>query len=241
MVQEEHVLELLSAYALGCLDKAEAAQVEAHLVECETCRAELQAYRDIVDILPLAMTESKPPSSLKAEIMQRAREIKKASDAPQREPWWERVTRFLRQGAPAWGLVSLVLILVLGANNLLLWQRVTRLEKINQAQLLTVPLKGTEASPGASGIIVISMDGEHGTLVVDGLTNLDDSHQYQLWLINDGQRTDGGVFSVGKRGYGYMYVSSPEPLASYSAFGITIEPTGGSPGPTGEKVLGGEL
>ncbi|RJQ80137.1 MAG: anti-sigma factor [Desulfobacteraceae bacterium] len=32
---------------------------------------------------------------------------------------------------------------------------------------------------------------------------------------------------------------SPRPLNSYRTFGITIEPRGGSPGPTGSKVLGG--
>jgi anti-sigma-K factor RskA len=32
-----------------------------------------------------------------------------------------------------------------------------------------------------------------------------------------------------------------EPLLKFQAFGITVEPTGGSPGPTGEKVMGGEL
>jgi anti-sigma-K factor RskA len=105
----------------------------------------------------------------------------------------------------------------------------------------TVALNGTEVVPNASGLIVISLDGEHGTLVVDGLPPLDGSHQYQLWLIDDGQRQSGGVFSVDQEGYGALWVSSPEPLSDYSAVGITIEPAGGSPGPTGDKVMGGSL
>jgi anti-sigma-K factor RskA len=90
-------------------------------------------------------------------------------------------------------------------------------------------------------MLVVSQDGEHGTLVVDGLPALDEMSQYQLWLIRDEQRTNGGIFSVDEEGYGNLWVSSPEPLLSYSAFGITVEPAGGSPGPTGVKVLGGEL
>ncbi len=75
--------------------------------------------------------------------------------------------------------------------------------------------------------------------MVDHLPVLDpDELQYQLWLIQDGQRTSGAVFSVNKYGYGSVWVSSPEPLSSYSDFGISIEPAGGSPGPTGDKVLG---
>ena len=54
MASEEHVFDLLSAYALDCLDAVENAQVDAHLAGCELCRAELQTYRDIVEVLPLA-------------------------------------------------------------------------------------------------------------------------------------------------------------------------------------------
>ena len=60
-------------------------------------------------------------------------------------------------------------------------------------------------------------------------------------IIRDGQRASGGVFAVNDEGYGVLEVSSPDPLASYSAFGVTIEPEGGSPGPTGDKVLDGGL
>ncbi|MCJ7660988.1 MAG: anti-sigma factor, partial [Anaerolineales bacterium] len=108
-------------------------------------------------------------------------------------------------------------------------------------ELTTVAMVATDYTPEATGTLVISMDGEYGVLVVDALPILDESQQYQLWLIYDGQRASGGVFSVNDEGYGSLSVSSEKPLSSYPAFGITIEPAGGSPGPTGEKVLGGEL
>jgi len=104
-----------------------------------------------------------------------------------------------------------------------------------------VTLLGTEIEPQASGLIVISRDGRHGTLVVDDLPALDETREYQLWLIRDGQRISGGVFSVSTDGYANQWIGAPEPLTAYSSFGVTIEPTGGSPGPTGEKVLGGEF
>ncbi len=46
---------------------------------------------------------------------------------------------------------------------------------------------------------------------------------------------------VSAEGYGSLSVESPKHLISYSQFGITIVPAGGSPGPTGEKVLGGQF
>jgi anti-sigma-K factor RskA len=99
----------------------------------------------------------------------------------------------------------------------------------------------TDAAPKATGKLLISMDGEYGTLVVDGLPPLDAGHQYQLWLIRDGQRTSGGLLTVNAHGYGVLEISAPEPLVRYPSLGVTIEPMGGSPGPTGEKVLGGDL
>jgi anti-sigma-K factor RskA len=147
----------------------------------------------------------------------------------------------MRASAPAWGIASLLLIFILGLSNLFLWGRLNEIERVSQSVILSIPLQGTDATPQAVGMLVVSQDGEHGTLVVDGLPALDEMSQYQLWLIRDEQRTNGGIFSVDEEGYGNLWVSSPEPLLSYSAFGITVEPAGGSPGPTGVKVLGGEL
>ena len=101
-----------------------------------------------------------------------------------------------------------------------------------------IAMVGTGAAPASAGTLVVDSEGEYGTLVVEGLPALDQDHQYQVWLIRDGQRTSGGVFSVSPEGYGALMLSSPEPLSSYPAFGVTIEPEGGSPGPTGDKVLG---
>jgi anti-sigma-K factor RskA len=36
-----------------------------------------------------------------------------------------------------------------------------------------------------------------------------------------------------------MWVYTTHPLVDYQQFGVTVEPLGGSPAPTGNKVLGG--
>ena len=233
---EGHVIDLLPAYALGCLDKEDDLLVAEHLAACKSCRLEMDSYARLVADLPFAMRESDPPPDLKEKILRRAR----AADLPAAGP--SRPSLWFRLGAtPAWSLLSLVLVLVLGASNLLLWGRLNSFETRGPAGLMTIHLQGTDAAPNATGLLVISLDGTHGTMVVDQLPALGEASQYQLWLIRDGNRTSGGVFSVDAKGYKSVYVASPEPLVSYSAFGVTIEPAGGSPGPTGEKVLGGEL
>ena len=131
-------------------------------------------------------------------------------------------------------------MVALASSNLFLWQRLSRLESTQSAQWVQVAMASTNEAPGASGTLVISPDGVHGTLVVNGLPALDAAHAYQLWLILDGKRTSGGIFTVSADGYNAMVVDSGSPLSMYNAFGVTIEPAGGSPGPTGAKVLGGE-
>ncbi len=240
MPVEVHVSELLPAYALDILDESEAKMVASHLAGCEDCRAELRAYRQVVEDLPLAMVQVDPPAGLKDKILQQAASSKKPESARSSTNWWKEFKTRLLPATPVWGVVSLVLIVLLGASNFVLWQRLNQVETEHN-RLATVPLMGTDLTPAATGMLVISADGEHGTLVVDGLPVLDASQQYQLWLIKDGQRTSGGVFSVDEEGYGSLWISSTEPLVSYQGVGITIEPEGGSPAPTGERVLGGEL
>jgi anti-sigma-K factor RskA len=238
---EEHVFDLLPGYALDCLDPEEKEQVSVHLDTCARCRHELQTYAAVVGQLPMAVSEHQPPPGLKAKIMQ---EVKSAQPNAQELPgpgWWQRFTGAFRLSTPAWGLAGLVVILVLAASNLFLWQRLNKLESTGEHALITVALNGTDAAPQATGLLIISDDGAQGTMIVDGLPDLGQAQQYQLWLIQDGKRTSGGVFSVDSQGYGRLMIASPAPLNSYSAFGVTIEPAGGSPGPTGSKVLGGEL
>lgn len=239
---DEHVIELLPAYALDCLEAGQISQVADHLATCEICRAELRGCQSVSDRLGLAAPAAEPRPDIKKQLMKRIQaSARPAGGQTGKLLGLQRMGEWMRKAAPVWSLASLVLVAILLASNLLLWRQVNQLRMSDQAAMRVIALDHTQAAPGATGLIVISMDGEHGTLVVDRLPVLEEKWQYQLWLIKDGQRTSGGVFSVGEDGYGSVWVKAPEPLASYPAFGVTVEPAGGSPGPTGEKVLGGEL
>lgn len=64
----EHVIDLLSAYALNCLETDELAQVTAHLADCPTCRAELQAYQQLTGDLALAAPDAAPSPALRQKL-----------------------------------------------------------------------------------------------------------------------------------------------------------------------------
>lgn len=242
MENNVHVFEMIPAYVLDCLEGEEAQAVEAHLASCTECQAELSSYRELAGQMAYAVPQVDPPPGVKVALMARLEtRIHSGPSRPVRKSWWQSLQESYMRLSPAWAIASLVLVGFLVVSNLFLWDQLRELRASRDVPMTVVALNGTEFAPESSGTIVISRDGFYGTLVVDHLPILDESHQYQLWLIRDGQRTNGGVFSVSDHGYGSIEIESPDPLGSYGSFGVTIEPAGGSPGPTGEKVLGGEL
>lgn len=65
--------------------------------------------------------------------------------------------------------------------------------------------------------------------------------KYQLWLMKNGQRSSGGLFSVDTSGMGLLVIPLEDSLDTYDAVGITPEPATGSPGPTSPPIVRGEL
>ena len=235
-----HVLELLPAYAIGSLDSEEAHRVEEHLLSCWICRNESNAFQAVVGQLSFSAPVAVPSADLRERLMQRIHAAlpKEQEHAPQKSParsFWERLL-------PAWGLASLFLIVALAGSSVVLWQRVSHLEFMTApGGMRAVPLTAPDESSSATGFVLISPDGDAGALAVDGLPPLGESQQYQVWLTRDGQRTSGAVFSTDEHSYGGTRIRVPGSLLDYSSVGITIEPAGGSPQPTGRQVLRGTL
>jgi anti-sigma-K factor RskA len=64
-------------------------------------------------------------------------------------------------------------------------------------------------------------------------------HQtYQLWLVpHKGNPISAGTFDVDAKGNGSVVLPSLPSGVAAKAFAVTVEPAGGVPQPTGEKVL----
>lgn len=240
METNDHVDELIPAYVLGSLDYDDEIQVSDHLSTCDLCMAELHSYQRVVEELPATVNISQPSIDLKGKVMAQvsSRAQEKAGLKPE-----SGLRRLLQDRgiAPVFGLTSLVLIFVLITSSIFLWLEVVELRAAGSTGFVSLRLEGTDFTPAASGVIIINQAGDYGTLIVDRLPVPPETHEYQLWLIEDGQRTSGGLFSVNDSGYGAMKIYTKKPLIAFSEFGITVEPVGGSDGPTGDKVLGGQF
>jgi anti-sigma-K factor RskA len=222
-----HPQELLPDQALGMLRGLARRRVERHLAGCPDCRAELAALRGAADSLAWEPPPVAPPPF----------ERLAASLPPQRSaPRFAPAARPAVAWRPVLAIAAAVVIALSAGLNVVLWRRASTAE-ILFTDAATVRLAGTDAAHNASARLVPSLDGRRVTFSVVGLPVLSSDRQYQLWLIQDGVRTSGAVFSVDQLGCGIYALTTPRPLRSYSGFGVTIEPAGGSNGPTGPRVL----
>jgi hypothetical protein len=105
----------------------------------------------------------------------------------------------------------------------------------------TVQLPGTEEAPAASGAFYLG-DDNRGLLVLKGLKPLPTEQTYQLWLIPaEGQPQPAGLLAVKTDALTWLNVSVPPGATDFAAVGVSVEPAGGSPAPTGPIVLLGKV
>jgi anti-sigma-K factor RskA len=230
MIVDDHddLRDQIPAFALDSLDPAEAATVARHLDECLACREDLAAFRGVVDALALAAPDADPSPTVRRRLLAAAAADRAAREARAAPRSTHRPAP--RRAWPTYALAALAIILIGG----LLWAATGGLRSSN---LPAITLNPTDIAPGATGELRFSRDGRDATLTVTGLPVLSAEQQYQLWLVRDGVRDSGVVFSVNENGWAETPVMLAHPAADYERFGITIEPAGGSPGPTGDGVL----
>jgi anti-sigma-K factor RskA len=234
MSDDVHVLDLLPAYVVSSLDAEAARGVEEHLSSCLICRNESDSLRTAADQLSFAAPTATPAPDLKDRLMRRIQAGSRGREVPAPRPWLERLL-------PAWGLASLALIIALAGLNLVLWRQLEHPALLSGDGMRAAPLRAPDAASKATGFVLVSEDGDSGALVVDGLPPLAQDRQYQVWLIRDGHRTSGAVFSTDEKSYATTRIWAPDSLLEYSAVDITVEPSGGSSQPTGAQVLAGPL
>ena len=101
----------------------------------------------------------------------------------------------------------------------------------------------TAAQPESAAFATVGWfdAGGVGILQANDFPPLEPDMTYQLWLIKDGQRTSGGLFTVSDMGSGTLIFMPPDTLDAFDGMGITPEPAGGSSGPTAPPVVTGTL
>jgi hypothetical protein len=141
------------------------------------------------------------------------------------------------------------IVLVLGGWNLSLQRQVSdadrQLALVRQAiaaasdpTSTVAPLTGTEAAPGASGVVVIPAAGT-GYLMIQGLPALADDRVYQAWYLAGGAPTSAGLMDPSSEGV--TVLAGLQPVPGTDTIALTVEPAGGLPSPSGAIVIMGTL
>lgn len=89
----------------------------------------------------------------------------------------------------------------------------------------------------AYAMLMAQPSGQLGVLVAGGMEALKGGQAYQLWIVAEGKRMDGGMFTVDERGWGQVEFRPPERITHIHQVSITIESASGSSAPTGSLLL----
>jgi anti-sigma-K factor RskA len=109
---------------------------------------------------------------------------------------------------------------------------------LESGDLITVDLKGQERAAGATGRALWSRS-RGLVFTAEGLPALPRDRVYQLWTISGSTPTSAGLLAPDATGHVTFTVAGGAGATRPDAFGVTIEPAGGSATPTLPIVLMG--
>ena len=105
-------------------------------------------------------------------------------------------------------------------------------------------LRGTQHLPDAWGMVACCADTGDDLAALIAVLNLEELSQeetYQVWVVTKYQKLSVGLLDVDSTGYAQAVIIPGVPFSQIEAIGITVEPAGGSHGPTGASVLAGDM
>lgn len=233
MSSEVDIHHLAAAYTLDALDERERVAFEQHYPSCEVCRTDVGDFRATLALLATAAS-APPPPELKARVMDEVARTRQLSPitSGRRDELAERRGR--RLTARVLAVAAVLALLVVGSVALV--GRNDGPSEYSEA-LASVMAAGDArfdvlTAQSTAGAVKVAWSAERGMAVLIGqdLPGAPEGMAYELWLITDAgplpqrvlQRADGGQ------------LRAVIPLRQApGGWGVTIEPEGGSPAPTG--------
>ena len=237
----DRLKELVAPYVLGAVPRNEMAFVRAHILSCDDCMTEADAFAQVAEKLPLVVQPVALPDGFTERV------LAAASAAPS-----ENSTIVTDQAeTPTQNVVSLAegrrprFVSVMAAAAVLLAFAVmttsllqTRQDLQRQETAVSALLRAGDESMGLQGtsgaVAKMVASNGHSSLVVAGLRAAPQNHTYQLWIQQEGEMKSAGTFDVEE---GVAVLDTEWDLDEYEGAAITIEPSGGSPQPTSQPIL----
>ena len=240
---DDPITDLLPGYALGALDEAEAAAVQAALQAQPAARRELDAYKTVVEQLAFSAPAQPAPDHLQADLKARLAATRPDTvAAPLSRP--ERVRRSyqIASAIAAVLIIAIGLLVALNTGGTLPPEQVfATLDRESTAVRYTI--NAGEVTDSVFGELVAEADGRRAVIAVGALPEIGPDQTFQLWVrsVDDSVRS-GGLFNAGASDLTFVTVPllPNESLATIRGVGVSLEPAGGSPytnGPSGPRVF----
>jgi len=235
-VSDHRWVELAAPYALDALTPGERAEFEAHLATCATCRADVQAQREVAGLLAHAAPDAAPPRELRERVLREARRVRPIGS---------------RRAVLPWLAAAACLILALGLGSAYLRERAAR-DRASTALAARDSLVATLLSPDAataalaatgqapSARLFWSPSQRRVVMAVFHLQPAPAGRTYQLWAIAQGKPVSLGTFNTAADGRVVSTMALP-PGLTFEVTAVTEEPAGGSPQPTQTPFLVGKV
>ena len=238
-------LEFAAPYALGALSGDEQATFEAHLATCATCRAELQALREVTGLLAHAAPDANPPGGLRDRILREARQVPPIGRgrAPI-VPWLAAAASLVLAAGFGYAYLRERAALqqasaALAAKTDSLAARDSLIATIFSPDVVTAALAATGKPPSAR--LFWNQSRRRVVMTVFQLPPASAGRTYQLWAIAQGKRPVSlGVFNTAADGRLTAAMEVP-PGLTFEVTAVTEEPAGGSPQPTQPPFLVGKV
>ncbi|MEU9416888.1 anti-sigma factor [Streptomyces sp. NPDC048272] len=245
MKHDDELHALIGAYALDALTGDEHDRFTRHLRGCEACRAELPGFLDTAGRLAAAV-EHPPPAHLREAVLHRIDAVRRL---PPRVPEPVTPTGVLALArGKAWGFgiaAGIAAAAVLGG--ITVWEgrqadqaheQALRLDAGNRHLSAVITASDARTVRGgfgtgatATATLVTSRERGRAVMIADRLPPPPQGKTYQLWFA------DGAVM----RPAGHLDHSGAVLLTGdiggATAVGVTLEPSGGSPRPSGSPLL----
>ncbi|MCS6872593.1 MAG: anti-sigma factor [Anaerolineae bacterium] len=222
-MDEQELEERIATYALNILSETERAEVEAILARSAEAQELLRRYETLLGGLAALAPHRSAPEGAAERFRARL-----AAERTRKRPKLPLRLIFSAIAAALFILITGVLLMARAPED-----EIAIL--LNDPRAVRVELVPQGALQGSVRFIALP-NSDQGVLVAE-LPPLAADRQYQLWLIvSESDIRSGGVLEDTRP----LRVRLPDPRLAYT-LGITIEPRGGSPQPTGAPLFLGTL
>jgi anti-sigma-K factor RskA len=217
---------LMAPYALNALDSWERERFEAHLEQCDDCRAELAGFMATASRLGDAAHQA-PPAELRERLMAAV------ASTPQERPVVTALAQRgrLRRTLPRLAVAAAFLVGAVGVGGYVAERNQADNYRAD-SQTITSVLAASDAKTsvktfGSGGKVqlISSASKNSAVIVASDLPALKNSKVYQVWLVKDDSPMSQGTFATS----GAMIMKG---LTGVDHVAITVEPKGGSKQPT---------